>query len=77
MRIFYVMSAFNEEAGIRRVLEYLEKLSRLLCSINIELEVVAVDDGSTDFTWSILRKAARERAVKLHHIRINHVGRGL
>ncbi|MBE3559381.1 MAG: glycosyltransferase family 2 protein [Ktedonobacteraceae bacterium] len=49
MRISVVVPVFNEEKTVARVLESLSR-------VPLDLEVVVVDDASTDRTWEILQE---------------------
>jgi dolichol-phosphate mannosyltransferase len=49
MRVSVIVPVFNEEETIAQVLE-------LLSRVALELEVVVVDDASTDRTWEILQE---------------------
>jgi dolichol-phosphate mannosyltransferase len=49
MRISVVVPVFNEEETVAQVLESLSK-------VPLDLEVVVVDDASTDRTWEILQR---------------------
>lgn len=49
MRISVVVPVFNEEETVAQVLESLSK-------VPLDLEVVVVDDASTDRTWEILQQ---------------------
>src|SRR5712691_8354655 len=49
MRISVVVPVYNEEETAAQVLE-------LLSQVPLELEVVVVDDASTDRTWEILQE---------------------
>jgi dolichol-phosphate mannosyltransferase len=53
MRVSVVVPVYNEEETVAQVLE-------ALASLPLELEVIVVDDASTDRTWSILQ-ALRQR----------------
>src|SRR6266487_5715572 len=48
MRVSVIVPVFNEEETVAQVLESLSKVS-------LDLEVVVVDDASTDRTWEILQ----------------------
>jgi len=52
MRLSVVMPCFNEEGNVGRVVAQATEVGRQLCR---ELQVVVVDDGSTDATPTILR----------------------
>jgi len=49
-----IIPCFNEELNLRQTLQY------ALASNYPNLEVIAVDDGSTDKTWSLLCELSRE-----------------
>lgn len=49
MRVSVIVPVFNEEATVAQVLESLSQ-------VPLDLEVVVVDDASTDRTWSILQE---------------------
>lgn len=49
MRVSVIVPVFNEEETVAQVLESLSKVS-------LDLEVVVVDDASTDSTWEILQE---------------------
>ncbi len=49
MRISVIVPAYNEEATVAQVLESLSK-------VPLDLEVIVVDDASTDRTWKILQE---------------------
>src|SRR5260370_53044 len=49
MRISVIVPAYNEEATVAQVLESLAK-------VPLDLEVIVVDDASTDRTWKILQE---------------------
>ena len=53
--ISVILPAFNEEKNIARTAE---TLSGILTSANIPYELLFVDDGSTDGTWTEIRKAS-------------------
>jgi glycosyltransferase involved in cell wall biosynthesis len=54
-RLSIVMPAFNEEANIDEAIRRATAVGERLCA---EHEIVIVDDGSTDATRSLVRKAA-------------------
>jgi glycosyltransferase involved in cell wall biosynthesis len=49
MRISVIVPVYNEEKTVAQVLE-------MLSQISLDLDVIVVDDGSTDRTWEILRE---------------------
>lgn len=66
MRISVVVPVYNEEETIAQVLESLAK-------VPLDLEVVVVDDASTDRTWEILQELrAREEFASYRFVRHDH-----
>src|SRR5438105_2001626 len=57
-RVFVVVPALNEEAHVGRVLDTMPAFVD---------HIVVVDDGSTDETASIVRRASDPRVVLLRH----------
>lgn len=55
MRLTIVIPAFNEEAALRPILD---QIAAVLAPTGPAYEVVVVDDGSTDGTWSLLQHLA-------------------
>ena len=53
MRISVVVPVFNEEDTVAQVLEALSE-------VQLDLEVVVVDDASTDKTWEILQELRKK-----------------
>jgi len=49
MRVSVIVPVFNEEETVAQVLKSLSQVS-------LDLEVVVVDDASTDRTWEILQE---------------------
>src|SRR5579885_842718 len=66
MRISVVVPVYNEEETVAQVLESLSQ-------VPLDLEVIVVDDASTDRTWEILQ-ALRQKAPfnSYHFIRHDH-----
>ena len=58
MLLSVVILAYNEEAGIQTAIDTIDSV---LSENGIESELIFVDDGSSDKTWEILSKNARER----------------
>ena len=58
MLLSVVIPAYNEEAGIQTAIDTIDSV---LSENGIESELIFVDDGSSDKTWEILSKNARER----------------
>lgn len=65
MRLSIVVPCFNEEGNVARVVDQAAEVGRSVAS---ELEIVVVDDGSTDDTASILDDL-RERVPELEVVR--------
>ena len=66
MRISVVVPVYNEEETVAQVLESLAK-------VPLDLEVVVVDDASTDRTWEILQELrAREEFASYRFVRHDH-----
>src|SRR5438034_9173402 len=53
MRVSVVVPVYNEEKTVANVLE-------LLSNVSLDLEVVVVDDASTDRTWEILQELRQQ-----------------
>lgn len=58
MRLSIVLPCFNEEHNIEGTVAGLRSWA---LQERLELEIVAVDDGSTDGTWGVLQKLAEEK----------------
>jgi dolichol-phosphate mannosyltransferase len=66
--ITVVIPAYNEEEVIKKLIDDLEEK----VSVNQELEILAVDDGSTDHTGGILDRLSLEyRNLRVIHHRVN------
>jgi len=57
LQLSIIVPCFNEEASLPLLLERMEPVIR--DSFSNRAELVAVDDGSTDRTWTILQKLSR------------------
>ena len=54
-KLSVLMPIYNERWTLRDV------VSRVLsCNVPLEIEVIAVDDGSTDGSWELLQKLAEQ-----------------
>src|SRR5258707_9368870 len=64
MRISVVVPVYNEEETVVQVLESLSK-------VPLDLEVIVVDDASTDRTWEILQELRQREPFNtyryIHH----------
>ena len=66
MRISVVVPVYNEEETVAQVLESLAQVA-------LDLEVVVVDDASTDRTWEILQELRQKEPFNAYHfVRHNH-----
>lgn len=63
MILSIIIPCYNEEQTIASVLEAVEKVP--LSALNVRTEVIVVDDGSTDATWSILQECAKKHTIKI------------
>ena len=74
MRISVVIPVFNEEETIAQVLESLSR-------VTLNLEIVVVDDASTDRTWDILQELRQKKPYNsyqyVRHARNQGKGAGL
>lgn len=62
-----IVPALNEERGLAEALRQICEQARLT---GLDVQLIAVDDGSTDNTWSVLRTLDRE-IPELHAIRLS------
>lgn len=60
MRISVVVPVYNEEETVAQVLESLSK-------VPLDLEVIVVDDASTDRTWEILQELRQREPFNTYH----------
>ncbi len=66
MRISVVVPVYNEEQTVANVLE-------LLSQVALDLEVIVVDDASTDRTWEILQELRQKEPFNTYrYIRHDH-----
>lgn len=57
MKISVVVPLFNEEANAEFVLR---EARDVLAKLNVDFEIIAIDDGSTDATGAVLKKISQE-----------------
>ena len=57
MRVSVVVPVYNEEKTVAQVLE-------LLSQVDLDLEVIVVDDASTDRTWEILQELRQQCTIR-------------
>lgn len=57
--ISVIIPVYQSEAGLK---ELIERLKVVLFSISSEVELILVDDGSSDGSWEIISKAAEKEA---------------
>jgi glycosyltransferase involved in cell wall biosynthesis len=62
MKLSILVPAYNEARTIATLLDRIEEIR-----LPIDLEIVAVDDGSTDDTWKILQSREKKGFVVLRH----------
>src|SRR6266487_4440015 len=60
MRISVVIPVYNEEETVAQVLESLSR-------VPLNLEIVVVDDASTDRTWDILQELRQKKPFDTYH----------
>jgi dolichol-phosphate mannosyltransferase len=66
MRISVVVPVYNEEKTVAKVL-------KLLAQVPLDLEVIVVDDASTDCTWEILQQLRQQEPFnRYHYVRHEH-----
>jgi dolichol-phosphate mannosyltransferase len=65
-----LIPVYNEEEGIPSLLTYLDEVQALLQDAETELEVILVDDHSTDRTQELLRAACDGKA-NYHYLRLS------
>ena len=74
MFVSIIIPAFNEEKNIQSVVENLVavKMPEFVDS----MEIILVDDSSTDNTWEIMRQIAEQNSIiRAHHVEVN-AGKG-
>src|SRR6266571_1896144 len=59
MRISVIVPVYNEEETVAQILESLSQ-------VPLDLEVVVVDDGSTDRSWKILQELRQKEPFKTY-----------
>ena len=71
MRVSVIVPVFNEEETVAQVLESLSHVA-------LDLEVVVVDDASTDRTWEILQELRQKEPFNFYHFvrHSNNQGKG-
>ena len=52
-----IIPLFNEEESLP---ELLQRIGKVMAEMNLSYEVLMVDDGSTDSSWSVIQKLAAE-----------------
>ena len=69
MRVSVIVPVYNEEATVAQVLESLSQVA-------LDLEVVVVDDASTDRTWEILQELRQKEAFATYRFIRHAVNQG-
>src|SRR5947209_16525418 len=59
MRVSVVVPVYNEEKTVARVLE-------MLSNVPLNLEVIVIDDASTDHTWEILQELRQREPFAMY-----------
>ncbi|MGI6401831.1 MAG: glycosyltransferase family 2 protein [Thermoguttaceae bacterium] len=59
MSLSIVVPVYNEEESLKILYK---EISEVIASIDVDLELIFIDDGSTDASWSIIADLAREDA---------------
>lgn len=72
MRVSVIVPVYNEEATVARVLTS-------LAAVSLDMEIIVVDDASTDQTWSILEDLRKQAPFDSYrYIRHKHnMGKGV
>jgi dolichol-phosphate mannosyltransferase len=66
MRVSIIVPVYNEEKTVAQVLE-------MLLHVSLDLEVIVVDDASTDRTWEILRERCQHAPFNTYrYVRHQH-----
>src|SRR6266700_6810318 len=60
MRVSVIVPVYNEEETIAQILETLSQ-------VPLDLEVIVVDDGSTDRSWKILQELRQKEPFNIYH----------
>ncbi len=66
MDLSIVISLFNEEESLPELIDWID---RSLSSQHIEYEIILVDDGSTDNSWSVVKELSNKYAGIIKGIR--------
>ena len=61
-KLSIVIPIFNEEKNIKKLIKKIKKIN--LKSVGLQKEIIAVDDGSTDKSFSILKKISGIKVLK-------------
>ena len=66
MRISVIVPVYNEEKTVARVLDQLAR-------VELDMEVVVVDDASTDSTWDVLQQLRQQEPfTRYRYVRHSH-----
>lgn len=72
-RVSIVIPLYNENENLKALLLELEKISESLSELETDLEIVFVDNNSSDGTWNILKDeiqhGASYKAIGIKHVR--------
>jgi len=67
--VSFIIPAYNEEKNIESVIKKIHIVANKYCK---DYEIIAIDDGSNDRTWTLLNKLAiKDRKIKVIHNKKN------
>ena len=69
MDISVVVPLYNEEESLPKLYEWIE---RVMAENEFSYEVIFIDDGSTDGSWSIIEDMQKLNPAKIRGIKFRH-----
>ena len=69
MDISIVVPLYNEDESLQKLYEWIQKV---MTENNYQWEVIFVDDGSTDKSWSVVKELQAQDEVHVHGIKFRH-----
>ncbi|OFX81569.1 MAG: glycosyl transferase family 2 [Bacteroidetes bacterium GWF2_41_61] len=69
MNLSIVISVYNEEESLRELIPWIKEA---LSGESMEYEIILIDDGSTDSSWSIIEELSKEYPIKGISFRRNY-----
>jgi dolichol-phosphate mannosyltransferase len=69
MRVSIIVPVYNEEKTVKTVLEELSQ-------VPLDMEVIIVDDASTDHTWEILQELRQQAPFNAYHYTRHELNQG-